>query len=156
MLGGDSIASVNIVLGHCSSSARWWQYCISYKLGARYHSTSMLSLGQDYLIWLVTTSKSTERNQSSSKLRCLHGMLQGCRDLAGFKYCYLWIHACQITNQHHTSGGGGGPDCSACLSMGNRDCNRADFRFVHSQWERMLLCNDISHWLGASLESALL
>ena len=32
---------------------------------------------------------------------------------------------------------------------------RADFRFVPSQWEMALLCNDTSHWLGASLDSAL-
>ena len=33
---------------------------------------------------------------------------------------------------------------------------RADSRFAPSQWETALLCNDVSHWLGASLESALL
>ena len=27
---------------------------------------------------------------------------------------------------------------------------RADFRFAASQWETALLCNDVSHWLGAS------
>ena len=32
--------------------------------------------------------------------------------------------------------------------------SRADYRFVTSQWET-LLCNNISHWLGANLESAL-
>ena len=32
---------------------------------------------------------------------------------------------------------------------------RADSRFVPSQWETALLCNDISHWLGASLQWAL-
>ena len=32
---------------------------------------------------------------------------------------------------------------------------RADSRFAPSQFETALLCNDISHWLGASLESAL-
>ena len=32
---------------------------------------------------------------------------------------------------------------------------RADSRFVPSQWETTLLCNDVSHWLGASLESTL-
>ena len=32
---------------------------------------------------------------------------------------------------------------------------RADSRFVLSQWEMALLCNDVSHWLSASLESAL-
>ena len=31
---------------------------------------------------------------------------------------------------------------------------RADSRFTLSQWETALLCN-VSHWLGASLESAL-
>ena len=34
--------------------------------------------------------------------------------------------------------------------------NRADSRFAPSQWETALLCNDVSHWLGASLESALI
>ena len=33
--------------------------------------------------------------------------------------------------------------------------NRADSRFAPSQWETALLCNNVSHWLGASLESAL-
>ena len=32
---------------------------------------------------------------------------------------------------------------------------RTDSRFVPSQWETVLLCNDVSHWLGASLDSAL-
>ena len=32
----------------------------------------------------------------------------------------------------------------------------ADSRFAPSQWETALLCNDVSHWLGANLESALL
>ena len=31
----------------------------------------------------------------------------------------------------------------------------ADCRFASNQWETALLCNDVSHWLGASLESAL-
>ena len=31
----------------------------------------------------------------------------------------------------------------------------ADIRFAPSQWETALLCNDVSHWLDASLESAL-
>ena len=33
--------------------------------------------------------------------------------------------------------------------------HRVDSRFAPSQWESALLCNDISHWLGASLISAL-
>ena len=32
---------------------------------------------------------------------------------------------------------------------------RADSMFVPSQWEMELLCNNVSHWLGASLESGL-
>ena len=31
----------------------------------------------------------------------------------------------------------------------------ADSRFAPSQWETALLCNDVFHWLGVSLESAL-
>ena len=32
---------------------------------------------------------------------------------------------------------------------------RADSRFASTLWETALLCNDVSHWLGASLETAL-
>ena len=32
---------------------------------------------------------------------------------------------------------------------------RADSRFAPRQWETALLCNDVSHWLSASLGSAL-
>ena len=35
-----------------------------------------------------------------------------------------------------------------------KEC-RADFRFVSGQWVTALLCNDVSHWPGASLEAAL-
>ena len=33
---------------------------------------------------------------------------------------------------------------------------RTDSRSAPSQWETSLLCNDVSHWLGTNLESALL
>ena len=39
--------------------------------------------------------------------------------------------------------------------LGFADYHRADSRFAPSQWETALLCNAVSHWLGASLESAL-
>ena len=32
---------------------------------------------------------------------------------------------------------------------------RADSRFAPSQWETVLLCNDVSHWLGACPKSTL-
>ena len=32
---------------------------------------------------------------------------------------------------------------------------RPDSRFVPNQWETALLCNNVSHWMGANLESAL-
>ena len=35
-------------------------------------------------------------------------------------------------------------------------CHWANSRFARSKWETALLCNDVSHSLGASLESALL
>ena len=39
--------------------------------------------------------------------------------------------------------------------LGPDDPFRADSKFAPSQWEMALLCNDVSHWLGANLESAL-
>ena len=37
-----------------------------------------------------------------------------------------------------------------------RSWNRDFYRFTPSQWKTVLLCNDVSHWLGTNLESALL
>ena len=37
----------------------------------------------------------------------------------------------------------------------NRTNSRADSRFGRSQWETALICNAVSHWLGANLESTL-
>ena len=34
--------------------------------------------------------------------------------------------------------------------------HRTDSRFPPTQWETVLLCNHVSHWLGANLESTLL
>ena len=45
---------------------------------------------------------------------------------------------------------------SGVLSKPPEDMIRPDSRFAPSQWETALLCNDVSHWLGASLESALM
>ena len=33
--------------------------------------------------------------------------------------------------------------------------HRADSKFASIQWETPLLCNDVSHWMGTKLESAL-
>ena len=33
---------------------------------------------------------------------------------------------------------------------------RADSRIVPSQWETLLLCNHVSHWLGVNLESVVI
>ena len=41
------------------------------------------------------------------------------------------------------------------IVAGTRWYCRADSRFVPSQWETSLQSNDVSHWLGVSLESAL-
>ena len=41
------------------------------------------------------------------------------------------------------------------LASHSLDQCRADSRFVPSQWETALLCNDISHWLATNLELAL-
>ena len=43
----------------------------------------------------------------------------------------------------------------SCLNPRPVHWFRADSRFAPSQWETALLCNEVSHWLGASPESAL-
>ena len=40
-------------------------------------------------------------------------------------------------------------------NKGRNHFHRADPRFAPSQWETALLCNDVSHWLGANLGSAI-
>ena len=44
------------------------------------------------------------------------------------------------------------PLLSSCSSS---HVYRVDSRFAPSQWETALLCNDVSHWLGANLEAVL-
>ena len=54
------------------------------------------------------------------------------------------------------------PSIMACLwvligwcKLNHWGLDRADSSFAPSQWETVLLRNDVSHWLGANLESAL-
>ena len=42
-----------------------------------------------------------------------------------------------------------------CSFIMTSDYCRVVFRFEPNQWETGLLCNDVSHWLGANIESAL-
>ena len=55
---------------------------------------------------------------------------------------------------HQSSFNMGWTSCYAACNE-YKTITRADSRFAPSQWETALLCNDISHWLGANLESAL-
>ena len=61
-----------------------------------------------------------------------------------FKIYFLW-HYYVISH----------PDICRHLTLSFRHLCSTDSRFAPSQWETALLCNDVSHWLGASLESAL-
>ena len=67
--------------------------------------------------------------------------------------------ACHPSQPH--SGAGSCQLINLLWTCHSQDCfsrdifHRADSRFAPSQWETMLLCNDVSHWLGASLESSL-
>ena len=47
-------------------------------------------------------------------------------------------------------------ECCIPNHMSYESYYRADSRFALSQWETALLCNDVSHWLGANLEWALI
>ena len=48
-----------------------------------------------------------------------------------------------------------GDPAETVIRVANGNIFRADSRFAPSQWETALLCNDVSHWLGANLEPAL-
>ena len=63
-------------------------------------------------------------------------------------------HDCSQKLKHSLWYGSLGITVYWCLSELVLNCFNAEFRFVPSQWETVLLC-DVSHWLGASLESAL-
>ena len=58
---------------------------------------------------------------------------------------------CSRSERSHTSSAH--PGLAQICSRQSVD--RADSRFAPNQWEMALLCNDVSHWLGASLISAL-
>ena len=60
---------------------------------------------------------------------------------------YLYFLSFRNTRRH------GGPEF---FLMGDKDLSKDDSRFAPNQWETALLCSDVSHWMGASLESALL
>ena len=55
----------------------------------------------------------------------------------------------------HLNSPGSRPACFAFRDKVRERVSRADSRIAPTQWETALLCNDVSHWLGASLESAL-
>ena len=55
-----------------------------------------------------------------------------CVNKLGHHWFRLWLVTCSLASHY-----------------------RADSRFAPSQWGTALLCNDVSHWLAESLESAL-
>ena len=68
------------------------------------------------------------------------------QNIVGSSYCtsnmtWYWILQCSAYTEHR-------------LKLNTKkDTPMADSRFTSSQWEMALLCNNVSHWLGASLES---
>ena len=69
-----------------------------------------------------------------------------CRRIWGDMVCFDVVSAWRHSNSHK--------DWRWQEVEKKRDA-RDDSRFVPSQWETVLLCNGVSHWLGASLEWAL-
>ena len=55
----------------------------------------------------------------------------------------------QLSRTYHALGRTTGPPARLAYMC------RADSTLAHSQWETALLCKDVSHWLGANLESTL-
>ena len=96
---------------------------------------------------------------------CVHGCLspEVCR--TSWLYITQWqLHISLPRPIHHSATIHQSPVPSTCQMGANLwtqeyrvvQWSRAVSRFAPSQWETALLCNDVSHWLGANLESALM
>ena len=70
-----------------------------------------------------------------------HGVIAG---IIGLCY-FIFVVECRLTTLVLLA--------STCIMV--TAYNRADSKFVPHQWETALLCNDVSHWLGANLVSSL-
>ena len=70
-------------------------------------------------------------------------------EISNFPVDFLWLFA-EVSLVKSPSG-----NCNWWLVNIGSGNGRADSRFALSQWETALLCNDVSHWPGANLESAL-
>ena len=62
--------------------------------------------------------------------------------------CPKVIHVSNVPKRHHVT--------TQPQTGHDRGILRADSRYAPSQWETVVLCNDVSHWLGANLKSALI
>ena len=84
-----------------------------------------------------------------TEIKCHMTSLQCILDIG-----YTYIFPKNSQKKSHSSSAKMG--CGVSFVWWPRDMDfRADSRFVFSQWETVLLCNDVSHWLVASIESAL-
>ena len=74
--------------------------------------------------------------------------------------CPQWVNWNSVLLLANRAGWEAGQQCPVhpCPINGGAwsELHRACSRFAPSQWETALLCNDVSHWLHASLESTLL
>ena len=82
--------------------------------------------------------------QPTVKSKCHHFLIIIITDIIGRCHFDFWYTIASDEN------------VVICVSVNVSGIVRAESRFAPSQWETALLCNDVSHWLGASLESALI
>ena len=68
-------------------------------------------------------------------------------------WCLMWVEFSELEMQSFQKGYA--LIRIRLVNFQHSETSRADSRFVPSKWETALLCNDVSHWLGANLESAL-
>ena len=79
-----------------------------------------------------------------------------CKGLSSIHTCKLWRGSTLDRIGIHTNKYNCMRQGMVFVRAGTLNSSRADSRFAPSQWETVLLCNDVSHWLGTSLKSALL
>ena len=120
--------------------------------------------------FLTFSSKKLRLKMPSAKWQpfCLGLNVLTTKTQHGDVWTYVWPSRCSNNNKDsrqqmpwcHVALRHKGPQCVHELNIEtipfyHNVIIKANYRFVPSQWETVLLCNDVSRWLGASLESAI-
>ena len=121
---------------HCNAVFHWLSPYPAWSLMIFQNNLVCQGLRLFFYIWMITVHIYTQ-NQANDSLNAFHNLT------------VLWC-AQHCDSCCHVAG-----NLTGIVWLCADKWYRADSRFAPSQWKTALLCNDVSHWLGAHLESAL-